>query len=254
MLFTQHLLALAALAVSTLAIDCPGSDTAGTPCTSGVFVLSARGTDESSNAPFQNGPNYTDQQGQQDVATALVNKAGGYCRSLPYAASPGLLYFVSAPTRRFNDIASINYGIKQGQSIIKEYVNRCKSTVNPRVILLGYSQGGQVMTSVLIGGQGYPTLEDYKQYITGGAFFASPCFVAKYPIDGGNSTTSGLFARGPISYNYFSTTYSNRLRNYCQAGDEFCAAGGFADANIAIHRNSVNTYKQEAINFLLPLV
>ncbi|KAF2168723.1 carbohydrate esterase family 5 protein [Zasmidium cellare ATCC 36951] len=243
MVLTRHILALATLATSTLAVDCPGADTAGTPCTDGVFVLSARGTDLNFNLPFQNGPNYTEQQGQQDVATALVDKAGGYCRSLPYASSPYLLYF-----------PSINYGIKQGQSTIREYVDRCKSTVNPRIVLLGYSQGGQTMTSVLIGGQGYPTLEDYKQYITGGAFFASPSFVANYPIDGGNSTTSGLFARGPVSYNYFSTTYSNRLRNFCQAGDVFCANAGFSDEAGRIHENAVNAYKQEAIDFLWPLV
>ena len=95
MMFIHYFLALAITASSTFAIDCPGSDTAGTPCTSGIFVLSARGTDLNSNQPFQDGPNYTDQQGQQDVAAAVVNKAGGYCRSLPYAASPNAEYFVS---------------------------------------------------------------------------------------------------------------------------------------------------------------
>lgn len=57
-----------------------------------------------------------------------------------------------------------------------------------------------------------------------------------------------------LNYPYFNNTYSHRIRNYCQADDEFCAAGGFDAQSTAIHLAAIETYKQQAMNFLLPLV
>lgn len=147
MILKITVLALAATCVFASPIEerqnrlCTGLDY---PCTQsgGVFILAARGTDGT--APFTDptvrNANYDDLMGMNDVAQALINKAGkgSYCRALPYAASPNLAY-----------VPSVLYGASVAQNITKYYVKRCGTSA--KIILMGYSQGGQVMTSALTG-------------------------------------------------------------------------------------------------------
>lgn len=177
---------------------------------------------------------------------------------MPYAAAiePGV------------DLLNIGGGVDKAQSIIKDYVGRCK---NPRIVLLGFSTGAQVMTSTLIGGQLRGNLDAYKQYsktlsngsreranalvVTAGALFGDPSFTANVePLDAGNSTMSGASARSASDAAYYNQNYGSKLRNYCQAGDAACANGGLGDAAVAIHLAAIQTYQQDAINFLTSIV
>ena len=123
------------------------------PCTDGVFILAARGADSNMFSPIGVDPNYQDLEGLEVIANGVIQHVGkgSYYRALPYAASiqPGV------------DFLNIGGGVDKAQSIIKDYVGRCK---NPRIVLLGYSTGAQVMTSTLIGGQLRGNLDAYKQY------------------------------------------------------------------------------------------
>ncbi|KAF2171040.1 carbohydrate esterase family 5 protein [Zasmidium cellare ATCC 36951] len=234
-------------AIATLALAAPAhvarqADTY--PCTDGVFILGARGADSSMISPIGVSPNYQDLEGLEVIANALIQHVGkgSYLRALPYAAAiePGV------------DLLNIGGGVDKAQSIIKDYVGRC---TNPRIVLLGFSTGAQVMTSTLIGGQLRGNLDAYKQYITAGALFGDPSFTANVePLDAGNSTTSGASARSASDAAYYNQNYGSKLRNYCQAGDAACANGGLGDAAVAIHLAAIQTYQQDAINFLTSIV
>ncbi|KAK4501901.1 hypothetical protein PRZ48_007710 [Zasmidium cellare] len=210
------------------------------PCTDGVFILAARGADSNMVSPIGVDPNYQDLEGLENIANAVIQHVGkgSYYRALPYAASiqPGV------------DFVNIGGGVDKAQSIIKDYVSRCK---NPRIVLLGYSTGAQVMTSTLIGGQLRGNLDAYKQYITAGALFGDPSFTLGYePLDAGNSTTTGASARSASDATYFNNNYGSKVRNYCQDKDAACANGGLGDEAVAIHLAAVKVYGQDAINFL----
>lgn len=123
------------------------------PCTSGVFILGARGADNTSTNPLGISSHYQDLEGLENIANAVIQHVGkgSYLRALPYAAviEPG------------QDFWNIGLGVDRAQNIIKDYTSRCS---NPRIVLLGYSTGAQVMTSTLIGGQLRGNLDAYKQY------------------------------------------------------------------------------------------
>lgn len=141
------------------------------PCTEGdgIFILAARGTNNSyTGSPQSCAPNYEflgDSVGGdlRNIAQAVINKVpGSKIYALPYAANGGQ----DLTARSY--FASIGFGVTRAQSIIKGYVANCTTQTRPtpRVMLLGYSQGGQVMVSTLIGdnttlqgGGMYPSLK-----------------------------------------------------------------------------------------------
>lgn len=230
------------------------------PCTDGVFILGARGADNTSFDPLGVSAHYQDLEGLGNIANAVIQHVGkgSYLRALPYSAciEPNV------------ELVSIGSGVDKAQSIIKDYSSRCK---NARIVLLGYSTGAQVMTSTLIGGQLRGNLDAYKQYskqyfdpkgdltdafkVAGGALFADPSFVANvFPLDAGNATTSGNEARSASDAAYFNKNYGKKVRDYCQAGDAACANGGLNDPAIAVHLNSIPVYQQDAIKFLTSIL
>ena len=111
------------------------------------MVLAARGSDPSWNDSTKVDPNYMDLK-VQSVADHVVASVGqgSFVQALPYPATKNL-YPVS-----------VNYGVEAAQSIIRDYVNGCDSDM-ARVVIMGSSQGAQVMSNMLVGGFGLPGLE-----------------------------------------------------------------------------------------------
>lgn len=162
----SHLFNFAAAAVtllSTSTLEPRQSDTY--PCVNGVFVLTVRATDYNSTDPNSINPNYKNVgTGIVQISNALVQKVGqgSYMRAVPYSACAKKEY-----------PASTRQGVRITQSIIKDYCDRCKNVGNmtPRIFLLGYSQGAQVIDTAMMGGtvgsdssELLPTLDAYQQY------------------------------------------------------------------------------------------
>ena len=76
------------------------------------------------------------------------------------------------------------------------------------------------------------------------------------PLDAGNSTKSGTYSGNFMGEGINQTTlnelFGKRFRNYCQAGDRYCANAG--TEGTAIHRREVITYTKEATNFLISVL
>jgi hypothetical protein len=110
-------------------------------CVSGLYIIVARGSDE---APGEGKP------GQ--VATLIESR-------VPNSVSVAVDY----PASLSNYPDSVTDGIEDAKSKIQNYVDTCGS--GSKIVLLGYSQGGEVMTDVLAGGvdKPAPLANQYRQ-------------------------------------------------------------------------------------------
>ena len=147
MLSKTLLFALFALATTTSA---QADDDQSSNCVQGVFVVAARGSDPNWHDPTKTDPAYKDIDGLRDIGQSVINDVGkgSHLQALPYPASLD------------NYPVSVGNGIDAARKIIHNYVDNCSKKVDPKIVLLGYSQGAQVMSDTLVGGQGRGMLED----------------------------------------------------------------------------------------------
>jgi hypothetical protein len=120
------------------------------------MIVTARGSDGSWMNVDQTNPNYADIGDTQQIADQIIAGVGdgSFLSAVPYPTSGDFSQYST----------SLGHGIDATQSIIKNYVDQCKATVNPRVVVLGYSQGANVISDALVSGDGLGNLDAYKQY------------------------------------------------------------------------------------------
>ncbi|KAI1330029.1 putative acetylxylan esterase 2 precursor [Xylariaceae sp. FL0255] len=198
-----------------------------TTCYEGLYIIAARGSDE----PAGEG----DIQEVSDLITAAV----------PNSASVPVVY----PATIFTDgtyPTSVSDGVNNLISLYTSYVDACGSS--SKIALLGYSQGGNVVTDALAGGVDKPTplSAAYTQYLTAVAVFGDPTFTVGESFDVGNATKSGIFARGGSSLAMLET-YAPKIQSYCMVHDPVCAFGDDLD----VHYAEVSTFAQSAANFVI---
>ncbi|GIZ46447.1 hypothetical protein CKM354_000957300 [Cercospora kikuchii] len=195
----------------------------------GLYILVARG----SNQPVG--------EGTVGPVANLVEAqvAGSYSHAIDYPAT-----IIALDS---NYITSVVDGIEDTKQSIEDYVAACGP--NSRIALIGYSQGGNVMTDTLAGGTGKPApiAEQYRQNIIGVAVFGDPRFNVGQPYSRGTSTRSGIFARQ--SSLAALGTWANVLVSYCDENDPFCASG----LDLDVHSATVAKYAQQAADFIIGL-
>lgn len=155
---TSTLLGLAGLAALTAAapIDLESRAT----CASGFYIIAARGSNEAAGEG---------KVGQ--VASAVAAQVpGSYSVAVDYPAT-----LTSYPS-------SVSSGITAAKQLVQDYVDTCGDS--SRIILLGYSQGGNVMTDLLAGGVDKPDPLDsyYAQYSKCPSSLSAP-FYLQAPAD-----------------------------------------------------------------------
>jgi Cutinase len=142
----------------------------------------------------------------------------------------------------------------QGDAAIKrdltDEVARCPSQ---RIVLVGYSQGAQLVGDVLGGGGGAvglgpataPVSAAIGAHVVAVIQMGDPRHMPNKPFNRGTAIgTTGLFPRGP---NQSLDPYAAIIRSYCDLGDPFCAGG----ANLAAHLNYTNRYNDAALSFVV---
>ncbi|KAK4505128.1 hypothetical protein PRZ48_003091 [Zasmidium cellare] len=198
-------------------------------CASGLYIIVARGSNQPAGegSPGEVG----------NMIEALV--ADSYSVAVNY---PAVIIDLDD-----NYFSSVIEGIEDTKAKIQDYVAACGAS--SRIALLGYSQGGNVVTDTLAGGTGKPDPigEEYRQNIIGAAVFGDPRFNAGQPVSAGTSTTDGIFARD--SSLAALNTWSNVLRSYCDEGDPFCSS----DFDLNVHFAVVEKYAQAATDFIVGL-
>lgn len=111
-------------------------------CVSGLYMIVARGTGEAAG------------EGKPGQVADLVAAA------VPNSASVAVNYPASALKKRTLYPQSVTDGINDTKNKIQDYVAACGP--NSRIALIGYSQGGNVMTDLLAGGVLKPAPLDTK--------------------------------------------------------------------------------------------
>ncbi|KAK0391672.1 hypothetical protein NLU13_1171 [Sarocladium strictum] len=197
-------------------------------CYSGVYMIVARGSDED---PGEGKPGMV-----ADLVTAAIPDSGSV--AVDYPASIADPLYPESVTDGINDaIAKIN-----------AYVDACGA--GAKIVLIGFSQGGNVMTNVLAGGvdKPDPIPASTAASITAVTVFGDPTFTVGQSFDVGTSTTDGIFSRSEGGSSLaLLNTYASKIQSYCDTGDPFCASG----TDLDVHSNTVAKYAQAAANFIV---
>ncbi|KAH8173795.1 cutinase domain-containing protein [Sarocladium implicatum] len=197
-------------------------------CYSGVYMIIARGSNED---PGEGRPSIV-----ADLVAAAIPGSGRVAVDYP-ATITGPLY----PT-------SVTEGINDAIEKITSYVDACGD--GAKIALLGYSQGGNVMTNVLAGGVAKPDpiSPAIAAHISAVTVFGDPTFSVDQTFNVGTSTQDGIFTRADEGDSLaLLNTYAAKIQSYCDEGDPFCARGVDGD----VHSGTVPKYAQAAANFIV---
>ncbi|AEO67461.1 d6ba6dd3-247f-404f-b3bc-6f6234169548 [Thermothielavioides terrestris] len=150
----------------------------------------------------------------------------------------------------------VQYGdsARQGTAAVATAVNnfyqQCPTT---QLVLVGYSQGAQIMDNAVCGGPDNGAgITTTASPISAGALaqikavieMGSPRFVAGLPYDVGTCTAQGFDAR-PSGY-VCGGNQGSKIQSYCDSTDPYCCTGN--DANS--HQQYANKYGQQALAFI----
>lgn len=255
-------ISLVALALTTIVSALP-RELRQVTCVSGLYIISARGSNEDAG------------EGKLGQVSTLIKNA--------VAGSTSVAVDYPAAIISLNSIypESVNDGITDTMNKIQAYVGTCGSS--SKIVLLGYSQGGNVMTDLLAGGFNTPGLpgvnlpalgtpapmsSTYKPNsesiaifqlracaeflsVVGVVVFGDPTFSADQSFNAGTSTNDGIFTRSDNGSSLvLLNTYSSILKSYCDTDDPFCADG----LDESVHSNEVSNHAQDAANFIVSLM
>lgn len=131
---------------------------------------------------------------------------------------------------------------------------------NAPIVLMGYSQGAQVVNDYLSGQNldvipHNSTLESPAPASTFDRLAAAVTMgdpsinITNNPFHIGNSTQSGLFPRQDNSSAVLNQREA-KLQSYCDALDPYCASAGNFD-NISVHLGYVQEYGEDAAQFVV---
>ncbi|KAF2263189.1 cutinase [Lojkania enalia] len=122
---------------------------------------------------------------------------------------------------------------------VTEYNQRCPST---QIVLIGYSQGGQIMDNALCGGAGATLTGAAMDAVKAAIFMGDPHNRVGLPYNVGTCQAQGFAAR-PAG---FTCAVASKIQSYCDSTDPYCCTGN--DANS--HQQYVNKYGNQALEFI----
>ncbi|KAI1322542.1 cutinase-domain-containing protein [Xylariaceae sp. FL0255] len=134
---------------------------------------------------------------------------------------------------------------QQGTTAVIEavtaYNEQCPNT---QIVLIGYSQGGEIMDNALCGGEGTTLTGAALAAVKVAIFMGDPHYVYGLPYDVGTCTAGG-FDQRPAGY-VCSPASASILKSYCDSSDPYCCNGDDA----ATHQGYVTEYGSQALAFI----
>jgi acetylxylan esterase len=138
---------------------------------------------------------------------------------------------------------------------LEEEASKCPSQ---KIVLLGYSQGAQIVGDVLGGGGGNPPYlgvgdgpksspasSSATSHVVGVIQYGDPRRIPNQSFDVGNDKgATGIFPR--LSSQSLSA-FAPDIQSYCDTGDPFCAKG----LNLEAHLDYVEKYDKTADKFII---
>ena len=209
----------AVLLAAGISLAAPASASSSCPS---IMIVVARGTNEPAG-----------QGNMASLASAIGNSTSRSMSSfaLDYPASAAFpAYWTSVST-----------GEKNLQKLLTSLVASCPSS---KYVLLGYSQGAQVIGNAL-DVNGTQLSSTVNKAIKAVVFYGDPTFVPRESYDAGTHEASmgGRFERPPGDLVHYAT----RLRSYCDANDVWCQFDGVSGA---VHEGYFKKYNANATAFV----
>ncbi|KAF2741677.1 carbohydrate-binding module family 1 protein [Sporormia fimetaria CBS 119925] len=217
--------AAAALSLSGLVAGNPVELTERQSCPN-VYVFGARET----TAPV----GYGTSQGLVNQVVAAYPGAGSEAISYPACGGQSSCGGISYDN-------SASQGTAAVVRAVTSYNQRCPNT---QIVLIGYSQGGQIMDNALCGGAGATLTGAALNAVKAAIFLGDPHYRVGLPYNVGTCQAQGFAAR-PAGF-VCSPASSDRLKSYCDSTDPYCCTGN--DANS--HQQYVNKYGSQALAFI----
>ncbi|KAH6631208.1 cutinase [Chaetomium tenue] len=140
---------------------------------------------------------------------------------------------------------SASQGTSAVVSAVTSFNQRCPDT---KIVLIGYSQGGQIMDNALCGGAGATLSGNALNAVKAAIFMGDPHNVVGLPYNVGTCQAQGFAAR-PRGFQC-SPAKPAIIKSYCDSTDPYCCNGN--DANS--HQQYVNKYGQQALTFIKSLL
>ncbi|KAK3903490.1 cutinase [Staphylotrichum tortipilum] len=134
------------------------------------------------------------------------------------------------------------------QAVVTAVTNLNKRCPDTKIVLIGYSQGGQIMDNALCGGAGATLTGAALDAVKAAIFMGDPHNVAGLSYNVGTCTAQGFAAR-PRGFQC-SPAKPSIIQSYCDSTDPYCCNGN--DANS--HQQYVNKYGQQALAFIKKLL
>ncbi|KAI0018191.1 cutinase [Xylariomycetidae sp. FL0641] len=144
---------------------------------------------------------------------------------------------------------SYDDSMTQGTTAVIEAVTSYNAQCpDSSIVLIGYSQGGQIMDNALCGGLSSTLTGSALAAVKAAVFMGDPNNVAGLPYNVGTCTAGGFSAR-PSGFQC-SPADTSILQSYCDAEDPYCCNG--SDANH--HQLYVSIYGDQALSFIQGLL
>ena len=146
-----------------------------------------------------------------------------------------------------SNCGSISYdnSASQGtQAVVKAVTAFNQRCPNTKIVLVGYSQGGQIFDNALCGGAGQTLTGAALNAVKAAIFMGDPHNTNGLSYNVGTCRNKGFAARP----NGFQCTPASPsiIQSYCDSTDPYCCNGN--DANS--HQQYVNKYGQQALTFI----
>ncbi|KAJ3126828.1 hypothetical protein HK098_007122, partial [Nowakowskiella sp. JEL0407] len=180
------------------------------------------------------------------TAGTVVNLIKG---AYPSATSEAINYPACGGQSSCGGVAyssSAQQGTNAVVQAVTSLVSRCP---NVQIVLVGYSQGGEIMNDAVCGGtDSFGSINPISSSIVNNNIKAvilmgDPRHVNGSPFNVGTATANGFAAR-PAGFS--CSPYTSKLQLYCDAPDPYCSNG--SDANT--HQQYGNKYGQQALTFV----
>jgi acetylxylan esterase len=157
------------------------------------------------------------------------------------------------PATLNNYASSESQGVQNAEQELATAVGSCP---NQKQVLMGYSQGANVVLDVVTGNAEVrpstvvgPASSTNLSHVVAIVGFGDPGNIVKQAWDlGTDTTTNGIFPRSSTQLQALTNFGAGAsTRSWCDSGDPFCASGN----NLNTHLTYLNRYQNNAASFVL---